>query len=102
MRSDLYGEAVAEAVPSEGLVDVHRYLAVTLGERRVSLDVTLPGSPWDGRSPLEPVCGPGSDFATGADPDGAMAALERGHCDAAARAPFLAALAASGAPPPSA
>jgi hypothetical protein len=89
---ELYGPAVAETVPSEGLTDVHRYLAVTLGEQRVSLDATISGSRWDGRSPLEPVCGPGSDFATGADPDGAMAALARGHCDAAARAPFLAAL----------
>jgi hypothetical protein len=96
---ELFGPAVAEAVPAEGLIDVHRYLAVTLGERRVSLDATIPGSHWDGHSPLEPVCGPGSDFATGADPDGAMRALERGHCDAAARAPFLAALAAAGAPP---
>jgi hypothetical protein len=94
----LFGTGVAEMVPPDGLTDVHRYLAVTLGERRVSLDATLPGSPWDGSSPLEPVCGPGSDFATGADPDGAMAALERGHCDAAARGPFLAALGAIGAP----
>jgi hypothetical protein len=95
---ELFGPAVADTVPADGLTDVHRYLAVTLGERRVSLDATLPGSPWDGLSPLEPVCGPGSDFATGADPDGAMAALVRGHCDAAARAPFLAALAALGRP----
>jgi hypothetical protein len=95
---ELFGAAVAATVPADGLTDVHRYLAVTLGERRVSLDATLPGSPWDGLSPLEPVCGPGSDFATGADPDGAMAALVRGHCDAVARAPFLAALAALGGP----
>jgi hypothetical protein len=95
---ELFGPGVAEMVPPDGLTDVHRYLAVTLGERRVSLDATLPGSPWDGGSPLEPVCGPGSDFATGANPDGAMAALERGHCDAAARAPFLAALGAIGWP----
>jgi hypothetical protein len=95
---ELFGTGVAEMVPPDGLTDVHRYLAVTLGERRVSLDATLPGSPWDGSSPLEPVCGPGPDFATGVDPDGAMAALERGHCDAAARAPFLAALGAMGAP----
>jgi len=95
---ELYGPVVADTVPADGLVDVHRYLAVTLGERRISLDATAPGSPWDGRAQLEPVCGPGSDFAVGADPDGAMRALERGHCDAAARAPFLAALAAAGAP----
>jgi hypothetical protein len=95
---ELFGPDVAETVPAEGLIDVHRYLAVTLDERRVSLDATLPGSRWDGRSPLDPVCGPGSDFATGADPDGAIRALERGHCDAAARAPFLAALAAAGGP----
>jgi hypothetical protein len=95
---ELFGPTVAEAVPAAGLIDVHRYLAVTLDDRRVSLDATLPGSRWDGHSPLEPVCGPGSDFTTGADPDGAMRALERGHCDAAARAPLLAALAAAGPP----
>ncbi len=99
---ELFGVAVAATVPADGLTDVHRYLAVTLGEHRVSLDATVPGSAWDGLSPLEPVCGPGSDFATGADPDGAMAALVRGHCDAAARAPFLAALAALGGPAASA
>ncbi len=95
---ELYGPTVAATVPADGLLDVHRYLAVTLDDRRISLDATLPGSPWDGRAELEPACGPGSDFAAGADPDGAMRALERGHCDAAARAPFLAALAALGAP----
>jgi hypothetical protein len=95
---ELFGPAIAETVPAEGLVDVHRYLAVTLDEHRIGLDATIPGLRWDGYSPLEPVCGPGSDFAAGADPDGAMRALERGHCDAAARAPFLAALSAAGAP----
>ena len=95
---ELYGPVVAETVPADGLVDVHRYLAVTLDERRVSLDATAPGALWDGHAELEPACGPGSDFAAGADPDGAMRALERGHCDAAARAPFLAALAQAAAP----
>ncbi len=90
---ELYGPAIAEAVPDEGLVDVHRYLTIALDGRRVSIDASVPGPPWDGRSPLEPVCGPGQDFPAGADPDADMRELEREHCDAAARAPFIAALA---------
>ncbi len=96
---ELYGEAIAAAVPDEGLIDVHRYLTVALDGRRVSVDATVPGPPWDGRSPLEPVCGPGQDFPAGADPDADMRELEREYCDTAARAPFIAALAAAGAPP---
>jgi hypothetical protein len=80
-------------------VAVHRYLTIALDGRRIELDVTLPGEPWDGRSPLELACGPGRDYPAGADPDADLRALGRDHCDAPARAPFLAALAAAGAPP---
>ena len=95
---ELFGPAIAETVPTEGLIDVHRYLTITLEGRRVSLDVTVSGPPWDGRSPLALACGPGRDLPAGADPDAEMSALEREHCDAALREPFLAALAAAGAP----
>ncbi len=91
---ELYGPAIAETVPPEGLIDVHRYLTIALDGQRVTIDATVPGPPWDGRSPMEPVCGPGRDFPAGADPDADLRELEREHCDAAARAPFIAALAA--------
>jgi hypothetical protein len=95
---ELYGPEIAATVPDEGLIDVHRYLSIAVEGQRVSLDVTVPGERWDERSALGPVCGAGQDFLAGADPDAAMAALEREHCDADARAAFLAALAAAGAP----
>jgi hypothetical protein len=95
---ELYGPEIAATVPDEGLIDVHRYLSIAVEGQRVSLDVTVPGEPWDERSALGPVCGPGQDFLAGADPDAAMAALEQEHCDADGRAAFLAALAAAGAP----
>jgi hypothetical protein len=96
---ELFGPAIAATVPDEGLIDVHRYLSIAVEGQRVSLDVTVPGEPWDERSALEPVCGPGQDFLARADPDAGMAALEEEHCDARARMAFLAALAAAGAPP---
>jgi hypothetical protein len=96
---ELFGPEIAATVPDEALIDVHRYLSIAVEGQRVSLDVTVPGEPWDERSSLGPVCGPGQDFLAGADPDAAMAALEEEYCDAAARAAFLAALAAAGAPP---
>jgi hypothetical protein len=96
---ELFGPAIAETVPSEGFVDVHRYLTILVDGRRVSVDATVPGAAWDGRTAIEPVCGPGQDFSAGADPDAEMAALEGEHCDATLRARFLAALAVASAPP---
>ncbi len=98
---ELFGAEIAETVPSEGFTDVHRYLTIVRDGRRISVDATTPGPAWDGRTALEPVCGPGRDFPAGADPDAEMRALEAEHCDAAARAPFLSALAAACAPPAS-
>ena len=95
---ELFGAAIAEAVSSEGLVDVHRYLTLVAGGERVSVDATLPGAAWDGRSPMEPVCGAGRDFAVGVDPDAELSVLEAEHCDAAARAALLAALRTASAP----
>jgi hypothetical protein len=96
---EMFGAEIAETVPSEGLIDVHRYLTIALAEGRVRLDATLSGAPWDGRSALAPACGPGSDFPAGADPDADMRALEGARCDPDARGPFLAALALAAAPP---
>lgn len=96
---ELFGAAIGATVPSEGLVDVHRYLTIAVDGQRISVDATVTGPAWDGRTSLEPVCGPGSDFPAGADPDADMSALEAEHCDVTARAPFLEALAAANAPP---
>jgi hypothetical protein len=94
-----FGDAIAESVPAQGLTDVHRYMTITLDGRRIALDATLHGAPWNGRSPLEPVCGPGQDFLAGTDPDADMRALEQLHCECAGRAAFLVAVGAAGAPP---
>jgi hypothetical protein len=89
---ELFGEAIAETIPGDGLIDVHRYLTLAVNGRRVSVDGSVPGPSWDGQTSMEPVCGPGRDFPAGADPDAEMAALEREYCDGEARAPLLAAL----------
>lgn len=99
--SELFGAAIAETVPSEGLVDVHRYLTIALQGNRITIDASVPGPGWDGQSSLALACGPGQDFPAGTDPDAEMRALEAEHCDGTARAPFLAALAATAAPPSS-
>jgi len=90
---DLYGGAVAELVPEVGLLDVHRFLTITLDRRRVTLDATFPGAPWDGHSALPLACGPGRDYPAGDDPDAEKTALELQHCDPAIREPFIAGLA---------
>jgi hypothetical protein len=93
----LFGAVIAETVPSEGLVDVHRYLTLLVEGQRVSVDATLPGAAWDGRTPMEPVCGAGQDFAVGADPDQEMQALDGKYCDAAAHPTFVRSQAATSA-----
>ncbi len=94
---ELFGATVADTVPSAGLVDVHRYLTIVVDGQRVSVDASVPGPAWDGRTPIEPACGPGEDLPVGDDdPDAELAALEVEHCDATVRAPFMAALAAAG------
>jgi hypothetical protein len=94
----LFGAAIAATVPSEGLVDVHRYLTIAVEGQRIVVDASVSGPAWDGCTSLQPVCGPGSDFPAGADPDAGMSALEAECCDASARERFLAALEAANAP----
>jgi hypothetical protein len=89
---ELFGASVAAAVPDDGLVDVHRYLTVTLGGQRVEIDATLPGPAWDGLSSLPLACGAGMDYQAGDDPDSEKRALEERHCDPEIREPFIAAL----------
>jgi hypothetical protein len=88
----LYGSEVADAIPVGGLTDVHRFLTVVLGGRRLELDATFRGEPWDGCSPLPPACGPGLDYPAGDDPDAEKRALESVHCDPTVREPFIAAI----------
>jgi hypothetical protein len=90
----LFGAAVADTVPADGLVDVHRYLLVTIDRQRLTIDATFPGEPWDGRSSLPLACGPGEDIPAGQHPDREKRALEHEHCDPAVREPLIAALAA--------
>ena len=40
---ELFDIRVAEIVPEEGLVDVHRYLTILLEGRRINVDATFPG-----------------------------------------------------------
>jgi len=89
---ELFGAGVAEVVPEDGLVDVHRYLTMVVDDRRIAVDATFPGPPWDGRSSLPLACGPGRDYPAGEDPDAEKRALEAKHCDPAVREPFIAAL----------
>lgn len=89
---ELFGARVADVVPEDGLVDVHRYLTIVVEGQRITLDATFPGAPWDGRSSLPLACGPGRDYPVGEDPDAEKRALEHQHCDPAVREPFIAAL----------
>ncbi|MFI4990922.1 MAG: hypothetical protein ACHQHO_08450 [Solirubrobacterales bacterium] len=91
----LFGAAVAASIPADGLVDVHRYLLVTIDGERLTIDATFPGEPWDGRSSLPLACGPGKDIPAGDHPDQEKRALEDDHCNPAIREPFIAALAAT-------
>lgn len=91
----LFGAAVAEVVPQDGLVDVHRYLTIVVEGRRINVDATFPGPAWDGRSSLPLACGEGRDYPAGKNPDAKKRALEHQHCDPAVREPFIAALASA-------
>lgn len=95
---EMFSAVVTQVVPEDGLVDVHRYLTIVAEGRRINVDATFPGPPWDGRSSLPLACGPGRDYPAGEDPDAEKRALERQHCDPAVREPFIAALAAEDLP----
>ena len=88
----LFGATAAGVVPVQGLTDVHRYLTAIVAGERITLDVTFPGAPWDGSSPLPLACGPGQDFPAGNRPDAEKRALEQRFCDPLVREPFIHAL----------
>jgi hypothetical protein len=88
-----HGADAAAAVPEDGLIDVHRYLVITLAGREVTIDITFPaGDSWDGCQSMCLACGDGQDFPAGDDPDADKAALEARYCDPLVREPFIAAL----------
>jgi hypothetical protein len=89
---ELFGDEVAAIVPEEGLVDVHRYLTITLGRQRIKIDATFGGPPWDGRSSLPLACGPGDDYASEGDPDVEKRLLEERHCNPDVRESLIVAL----------
>ena len=91
---ELFGNEVAEVVPEEGLVDVHRYLTITVDGERIAIDTTFGGLPWDGRSSLPLACGSGRDYPSDGNPDAEKRILEERYCDPDVREPFIAALAA--------
>jgi adenylate cyclase class IV len=89
----LFGKEVAQTIPPDGLVDVHRYLTIKIEGQRLAVDATFPGASWDGRSPMPLSCGPGEDIPADAEPDRHKEGLERRYCAPAIREPFIAALA---------
>lgn len=94
-----HGTTAATAVPEGGLIDVHRYMVITIAGRDLTIDVTFPDDPpWDGRHSMTLACGEGQDIPAGSDPDADKAALEASYCDPRAREPFIAALAAAAGP----
>ena len=90
---ELFGPTVAETVPDDGLIDVHRYLTIVVQGQRITTDATFPGEPWDSHSCLPLACSPGQDYPAGEHPDAEKRALEAKHCNPAIREPFIAALA---------
>lgn len=90
---EMFGAEVATIIPEHGLVDVHRYITIALGGRRVQIDATFPGPAWDGKSSLPLACGSGQDYPAGEEPDAEKRALEERYCDPTVREPFIAALA---------
>lgn len=87
-----FGDEAAGAVPPEGLADVHRYLTMLVGGRRISIDATFPGPAWDGVSDMALACGPGRDYPSNEDPDAEKRRLEEENCEPKMRERFIAAL----------
>ena len=91
--AETFGEAIAEHVPREGIVDVHTYAVLAVDGRPVRVDVTFPGPAWDGRSDMPLACAEGADVGASDDPWAQKDDLVLRSCDPRVREPFLAALA---------
>lgn len=83
------GSDAAEVVPPEGMVDVHTYGRVLVGDAWVTVDVTFPGKPWDGTSDMVVPWGEGEDFDAGDDPIGTKEALVERFGNPSLRARFI-------------
>jgi hypothetical protein len=81
----LFGEVAARVVPDNGVRDVHTYMTLLIDGRRVTIDATVLGKPWDGSSNMPLSCGDGADVDGGRDPRGMKARLVAENCDAAVR-----------------
>ena len=81
----LFGSRSDGVVPEEGVVDVHTYLTAVLDGRRVVIDATVPGAPWDGRSDMPLACGEGTDVEGGPDPRATKARLVAATGDSSVR-----------------
>jgi hypothetical protein len=66
----MFGATAAAAVPPDGLTDVHTYVVARPHGRDVALDVTFPGSAWDGTSDMPIAAGDGEDVPAGCEPFG--------------------------------
>lgn len=94
LAAELYGERAAAAVPETGLTDVHTYLTVATGQKRIRVDVTLAAEgAWTGQADMRLWCGEGFDVAGGRFPARGKKELVARFCDPTAREPFVAALA---------
>lgn len=92
--ASLFGSRVSDAVPAEGLVDVHTYLRVDPATGPLVVDATFPlGRPWDGTASMPLCCSDGLDVAGGPSPVDTKQQLVRLHCDPTVREPFIARLA---------
>lgn len=95
LAASLWGSEAASYVPTGGLVDVHTFARVALGERSVQIDVTVPLAGWDGTSDVPLQSGGGEDIEAGSDPLLTKRVLVELHCVPALREPFIAALTAA-------
>ena len=86
------GRDAARAVPADGMVDVHTYARVLVGDAWVRIDVTFPGESWDGLSDMELPWGEGEDFDAGEDPIASKEALVERFGDPSLRARFIQAI----------
>jgi hypothetical protein len=92
--ASLFGPRASDAVPPEGLVDVHTYLRVDPGTGPLVVDATFPlDQSWDGTSPMPLRCADGLDETGGPSPAKTKQQLVRLHCDPRVREPFIAWLA---------
>lgn len=94
LAAPLFDSGVSDAVPVEGLVDVHTYLLVDSGTGPLVVDATFPPDrPWDGTASMPLRCSDGLDVAGGPSPVDTKQQLVRLHCDPTVREPFIARIA---------